>query len=163
MFHYDQIWLSLKEKGILWSLLLNHLTRQLKTTPKSSRCSCHLMMKKMITEVMFNAETPWQSVDSAIKYHYRHPALTVCAIHDGVAWEYTLNTLVHMYTFLNIFRKGIMCCMGPYCTWTHKIALPLGLSNGQPFRQYKLFNALKIIVTYSKYIVWPLHIYMSAT
>lgn len=48
--------------------------------------------KKVITEVMFDAEAPWQGVDSATQYHYRHPALTVCASLHGVTWACTPDT-----------------------------------------------------------------------
>lgn len=41
---------------------------------------------EVITEVMFDAEASWQGVDSATKYHYRHPALALCASRYSVIW-----------------------------------------------------------------------------
>lgn len=42
---------------------------------------------------MFDAEAPWQGVDSAIKYQYRHPALTLCASRHAVTWAFTPDIL----------------------------------------------------------------------
>ena len=66
--------------------VVNHLTKQLVTTPKSLK---QMFMppdngKKVITEVMSDAEAPRQGVDSGIKYHYPHSALTVRASRHGV-------------------------------------------------------------------------------
>lgn len=49
--------------------------------------------KKVITEVMFDAETAWQGVDSAIKYHNRHREPTVCASYHAVTLAYTPDIL----------------------------------------------------------------------
>lgn len=42
---------------------------------------------------MFDADAPWQGVDSAIKYHYRDPTLTVCASRHDVTWAFAPDIL----------------------------------------------------------------------
>lgn len=54
--------------------------------------------KKVITEGMFDTEAPWQGVDSATKYPYRHPALAVRVSRYGATWAYTLDILVLVYS-----------------------------------------------------------------
>lgn len=53
--------------------------------------------KKVITEGMLDTEAPWQGVDSATKYHYRHPALAVLVSRYGATWASTLDIQGRVY------------------------------------------------------------------
>lgn len=114
--------------------------------------------KKAITEVMFDAETARQGVDSAIKYHNQHPELTVCASYHAVTLASTPDILFILRCKMPVEVFHI-CCMGTYCTfsdtsWTCTVHVQTGL--------YDLFFCMWWGVNYSiRYLqhdsVWFLH------
>lgn len=101
--------------------------------------------KKAITEVMFDAETARQGVDSAIKYHNQHPELTVCASYHAVTLASTPDILFILRCKMPV-EVFHVCCMGTYCTfsdtsWTCTVHVQTGL--------YDLFFCMWWGVNYS--------------